>query len=124
MIVLSIQAMVHMALELKAGQYVAIRQPHKRMGVAKAVEVAEYRVHVRMQRVAEIHHDGPARLVIVGEQKPTGRHPVLGVVDLLTGYTRSNRGNQLSVVRRPRLGVDDCNKILCVPRGISGPSEK
>jgi hypothetical protein len=61
--------------------------------MAEARKIRERRVHVWMQRVTEVHHDGLPGVMVVGKQQSAGRHPVLGVVNLLAMDTGSAGGN-------------------------------
>src|SRR5579863_4829158 len=94
------------------------------MRMAEAIQVPKRRVHLRMQRIAEVHHDGTARLVIVGKQQPPGWHPVFGVVHLLTADSRCGGGDEPAVTRRSWFAIDDGNEILAAPSRISSPGKE
>src|SRR5947209_3955194 len=74
--------------------------------------------------VSEIDHDGPSRLVIVGEQQPAIRHPILRMVHLVGADSGGGRGNQLPVSGRIRISVDNGNKVLAAICSVASPGEK
>src|SRR5215469_15654467 len=92
--------------------------------MTEAREVVESRSHTRLEWFGEVYDNGVARSVIVREQVTTIGHPVFGMVDLLGDYSGSGRCQELTIVRRRRIGIDHGDEVLAALILIARPRKQ
>jgi hypothetical protein len=72
----------------------------------------------------EIEYEGAASVVVVGEEHRAFGHGVFGVVNAESCLVGRESGEEMAVVRRRRIGVDDGEEVFALKSAIAGPSEE
>ncbi|HEY2527243.1 MAG TPA: hypothetical protein VGJ20_04715 [Xanthobacteraceae bacterium] len=76
-----------------------------------------------MKRVAQVHYHGAPCNVVIGEQKTALGHPVLGVMHLLGLDAGGARGDQMTVVGRSGIAINDGDEVFAYPSRIARPGK-
>ena len=77
-----------------------------------------------MKRIVEIEDESAAGVVIVGEEHGAFGHGVFGVVDAESCLVGGEGGEEMAVVRRRRIGVDNGEEVFALEGAVACPSEE
>ena len=109
---------------LEADEHVTVGKAQIGVRVHVAGHVGEGCCDGGMQRIVEIEDEGAAGVVIVGEEHGAFGHGVFGVMDAESCLVGGEGGEELTVVRRRRVGVDYGEEVFGSEGAVTGPDEE